>query len=448
MKKLLFICTILCLSLPWLHISAQELVNGKFENVSELCITSGQADPWVECGQETSPWKVSHGTPQAQSFIHEGVSYKMAYANAAQNYAGGTNNPSEGMFYPFLFKKGNAYIVKFLMNAKSSFRGTSSKVERIRVGLSNQLIARNNNFNVNYSSPNISDFQEIYTEQNASGTKWVTMFFAPNKDYSQLWFTLNDSRGQVFSNEFASFMFGQVEITCNEVKYTGKGGLFGIEVLSGVCSQVIQDICQVMPGNIRYVENLQNPPGVYVPNVIEEGGIWSFKSVGYNKRYNAYKYKFTIVNRNGSVIKEEEAETGVWGFWGDIYWQANVLSGVYYVSLELTNCSGTYTYKGTILVLGSLYRTEGNLSSDAFKIYPNPAQGMLNIELGEEWQNVEEIKIMDMYGAERFSLKQTARLSKSPNKIVSVDVAEYPRGRYIINIITKENLIQRHILLD
>jgi hypothetical protein len=419
---------------------SQELLNGKFEFFNTDCFI-GNKNPFIEDRCNLSPWKVSHGTPQMSNVMNTRL---MATMNSAATYGLGTSNSGEGIFYPFQFKKGNLYQLKLNIRAFSNFE--DRKVENIYVQLTNGIVPRYSNADgTNYNMPSPINSQILVHERDFRLIdKEINIIFWADRDYEQIWFTLVDTRQDNFTS-YSTLQIGQVEINCIGLKFNLATGF---EIYLAPCSQLVQDICQVMPGNIRYIESLQNSPGVYVPNVVNKGTLWEPQSIGYNRIYNAYKYKYIISNRWGATLAQGEYESGIWGL-PRITWNTdNVSEGLYYVSIELTNCSGTYTYKGTILVLSSLYRNGGNMESETLKIYPNPAQNILNIELGQTWQHIEEIKIMDMYGVERFSLKQNALVPKLQNNILSVDVAEYPRGRYIVNIITKDNLIQRHLMLN
>jgi hypothetical protein len=320
--------------------------------------------------------------------------------------------------------------------------------------------------NANYSFPQ-NERQDIWFEDNfKSPWKLIEKEFIANADFSQLWISLIDDNGDTYLQQEAYFAIGGIYISCcpydktiteftnfngplpnyvqssvtagNKISTTGlviippwsqnvnllagkevvlgagfaaQNGSFSATVIPNSCNCSIgggnvEDICNVFPGNVTYIPNA-NGPGVYVPNYFNRdvSTNWYPSSFGYAKPYNAFFWRLTIVNRWGAEVYRAENTAGVDGFVDkSITWNGgSVSTGVYFVKLDLTNCTGTFTYNGSLTVDGSPRPSALNTNSKTtpfdfarvetsfevekipekttlVSIYPNPASELVTLK--------------------------------------------------------------------
>lgn len=82
-----------------------------------------------------------------------------------------------------------------------------------------------------------------------------------------------------------------------------------------------------------------------------------------------------------------------------------------------------------VVIISSTFNTE-NLTE--FSIYPNPSQGMLNVDLKSVVTGAYDMKITDLNG--KLLLNKSIQLPNNQNIITQVDLSTFPKGMYFLNI--------------
>ena len=117
---------------------------------------------------------------------------------------------------------------------------------------------------------------------------------------------------------------------------------------------------------------------------------------------------------------------------GDHHYRAldsKVKKGViYYYRVSIVGPDGIPRYSPTVSVA-----MEKNQGDALVSLYPNPAQQTLFIEVNKERAHSGQITISDVAGVTRFDCKVEHAFEDSP---LSVPVATWPRGMYVLSIIT------------
>lgn len=114
------------------------------------------------------------------------------------------------------------------------------------------------------------------------------------------------------------------------------------------------------------------------------------------------------------------------------------LTGFNYYRLKQVDIDGHF-----ILTPARVVRFD-NIGSGAVKYYPNPTNGLLNIELPV--QIAGEIKVVNITNAAGIVLNQF-KLGSSSNPLLQLDLGKYPKGIYFIQVKTNAvNSTQRIVL--
>ena len=95
----------------------------------------------------------------------------------------------------------------------------------------------------------------------------------------------------------------------------------------------------------------------------------------------------------------------------------------------LTYESNEYCEKNNFLGLDTAVET---LGTQAITLYPNPTQGLLNLEQPEQW---EELQVVSQTGAVLLSRKKTALQD------LQLDMSAYPDGLYLLRVMDEKGLI-------
>ena len=147
-----------------------------------------------------------------------------------------------------------------------------------------------------------------------------------------------------------------------------------------------------------------------------------------------------------------------WGSWQYTYGvipnqllQSNLNSGTSYhwqvraVCGSSVNMSGFTSYN-TFSTLSSIRITAGDPElGENLKIYPNPTRGLFNISFIAEKVDNFEITIVDAFGK---------LVSKEDKKdfigeyTKQVDLSDFPRGIYMLNIRTQDSFVSKRIVLQ
>jgi uncharacterized membrane protein len=441
-----------------------------------------------------------------------------ASVSGGRNFGQTANWGSEGIFQNYNFYKGNRYYLRAFVKGYHVNDGENFDIDRVFIALTNGLAAKNVPFNQNtdYNFPS-NNRQDIWFENNfKSDWKLVEKEFIPNADYSQLWISLTDDDGDQQLRQNADFFIGGIYIACcpydklidnsnpnpeipnmvidgsiiagNKIQTIGSisvlinsgqaptlqagkevvlgagfvGGA-GFRAVTGVSCDCalgagnVVDICSVFSGGISYIGNTTGP-GVYVPNYFDRDRYanWYPISYGYSKPYNAYFWKLKILNRWGATVYEAENTSDVSGFLNQtITWNGgDVSAGTYYVNLNLTNCTSTYTYNGWLQVAGtahpnSVAAVSTNSSSarlvqpDESKIqssempdktqfediYPNPADKMIELKYSIAVSGSTRIILIDEQGKARKGIL-LEDFHPAGNFKFSYSVENFPPGIY------------------
>jgi hypothetical protein len=76
-------------------------------------------------------------------------------------------------------------------------------------------------------------------------------------------------------------------------------------------------------------------------------------------------------------------------------------------------------------------------------VYPNPSDGLINFESGGLITDPVTVKIMDFSGRILYS-----NPALSPDKVLSLDLSEYPAGIYILEMRSKGSLFTQKLILE
>ncbi len=116
----------------------------------------------------------------------------------------------------------------------------------------------------------------------------------------------------------------------------------------------------------------------------------------------------------------------------------NPVSGLNYYRLKQVDLDGRFIYTPARVV--RFDQTTQNL----VKYYPNPTNGLLNIELIQSMQA--EPKVVNISNTAGVVLEQL-KLSANSNSILQINLSNYPRGVYFVQVKTANiNSVQRIVL--
>lgn len=410
----------------------------------------------ANCG--LSPWQVSHGTPDIGitfGAIPEAFSAKV-YSGKINNPPGYFSE-GIFQNYTFI-KGNRYYLRAYVSADHPFDGGAEDVDKvfiAITNGLTGKSYPTQES--ANFDLPSVAR-QDVWHQENyKTNNQWVliNVDFVANDNYSQLWISLkdNDGSGEEGSIGIAKFEIAGLFISCypydqsfvnflqspilhlpanvaagdkieteglfnvgmgeNVKLQAGKeiglgagfvvtdGGLFTAQIKDycdcSVDGGIVQNICDVFSGGILYIPNSQGP-GVYVPKYFNRDSYanWYPSSYGYTKPYNAYYWNLKIIDRWGLSVYEANGTTGVDGFANrSITWNGgNVSAGTYYVQLDLTNCSGTYTYNNWLQVDGTPHPNSSSIISDT---KPNPSVRMATNSESNKLAVVEKTALYDIY---------------------------------------------------
>ena len=112
------------------------------------------------------------------------------------------------------------------------------------------------------------------------------------------------------------------------------------------------------------------------------------------------------------------------------------------------NGSNTSSFTGyvTFSTLSNSRITEGEVSSSInLNIYPNPTRGVFNISFVSEEIDNFEITIIDAFGK---LVSTEAKQDFVGEYTKAVDLSNWPRGIYMIQIKTMESFVYKRIVLQ
>ena len=404
------------------------------------------------------------------------------------------------------------------MRVNTVNRPDANTVEKVFMALASGLAARTNNPNApvgqqdaSYNFPSPSKKQEVWNEQNYQSRGWVLIDreFIPNSDYSQFWISLIDKEYSEIQLSAANMKFTFLNVSCCPYDFTvgsstnrssvptatnvlrtdgtvtvasGKSASFkaerevvlkpGFTAANGSsftaaiddcnCSPGggnVVNICNQFSGSVNFITS-SNGTGVYVPNIFVRNGsnYWYPTSYGYSKPYNAYHWKLEVFNRTGKKVDELEKTSGVDGFANrSIRWNAKGLStGVYNITLKLTNCSGTYTFKDQVQVSNAssriaasdkeklhlpdeyVFRNESIITSNTlYPASPNPSVGKTTIGYAIADASYVSLKLLNAMGVEIRTLVNE-EIHEIGTFKVSLDTYNLPSGIYLYELRTNQ----------
>jgi|GEM_PF-6692003 len=79
-------------------------------------------------------------------------------------------------------------------------------------------------------------------------------------------------------------------------------------------------------------------------------------------------------------------------------------------------------------------------------IYPNPAHYQLNIELNQKHPALVEIVICDLLGD--IVKNVTSNVSDVNKNLITIDISNFPKGMYIVKIITAQEVLAKSVLIQ
>lgn len=377
-----------------------QIVNGGFENYT--CENPNAptfvSDPFfkdgnVDCG--TSPWKISHGSPQIfPTYENNPNNVWCARIGSSSNIASAyspppTNKAGEGLIYQYNFEKGKPYKIEFRYKSyvKVVTTGDNNLVDKIVIQLCNGVNIRTERpLYENYNLPNCSSSQKIFAPSNVSVTNWQTqsIIFYPVRDFSQLMFYIYDdciSNSPGTGGSRAEFFIDDIQLSCgpsnSNITSTIPAGLNQSSdkiTLSNTNTTVAQSYTFAASQEVSILPNTTitagsdvlvkigglncaaepsvctSPSNIFIPNFVTpngDGANDTWKVIDQSKpnlAYNAYKIYYEIYNRWGATIScttKYAKDFGMSGFpSGAMEWDAKGVSdGVYYYLIRIYNCS-------------------------------------------------------------------------------------------------------------
>lgn len=161
---------------------------------------------------------------------------------------------------------------------------------------------------------------------------------------------------------------------------------------------------------------------------------------------------FSFVNSSGTTFDFTDASTGTVDSWAWDFGDGNTdtvqnpsntyaTSGDYTVCLTATNSAGSDTFCDTVSVLTGL---KDNAIAGV-KLFPNPSNGLMNIEFENESGSAAVVFIHDVYGRkiQETELTQTTGLVKE-----SFNVENFSKGIYFIEIQIDDKKVTRRFIVD
>ena len=113
-------------------------------------------------------------------------------------------------------------------------------------------------------------------------------------------------------------------------------------------------------------------------------------------------------------------------------------SGLDYYRLKQVDIDGHFVYTPSRLV------RFGDINSGLVKYFPNPTNGILNVELTQ--QMLKEVKVINITNISGVVLNQFKLLSNT-NPLLQLDLSKYPNGVYFVQVKTATvNSVQRVVL--
>jgi hypothetical protein len=110
-------------------------------------------------------------------------------------------------------------------------------------------------------------------------------------------------------------------------------------------------------------------------------------------------------------------------------------------SSGMTPVAGSYLYADNLAFAGSVAGVKENKFNADVKLFPNPANDKLVISVSNSKSTKGQVEIFDVTGKKIKSLNEVDFSSSLP-----IDIADLPKGQYIIKLITSEGIISRKFL--
>ncbi len=160
------------------------------------------------------------------------------------------------------------------------------------------------------------------------------------------------------------------------------------------------------------------------------------------------KANFTIVEDNSPVIKfsntSTNASTYLWNLGdGTTSQDENVehtytANGSYTINLQSTNDCGN-SEKEETLTIGTV-GFEG-IAKASIKIYPNPANDYVKIDLGKDYNQVKSVAIVNSFG-------QTLYLTKEVNQsVLNLSVKDLNSGVYFVRVLSNKGVFVLELVI-
>ena len=112
-------------------------------------------------------------------------------------------------------------------------------------------------------------------------------------------------------------------------------------------------------------------------------------------------------------------------------------AGTYHVTLYVENSAGSGFYSLPITVEGCAGLQE---NENDFRIYPNPAATLLNIESSNEF-SIESVTLIDAMG--RVVLNEPIRNAKT-----AIDISDFPNGMYVVRLFSSRGNFNKSLLIQ
>jgi len=162
---------------------------------------------------------------------------------------------------------------------------------------------------------------------------------------------------------------------------------------------------------------------------------------------------FTYIDANGNVVFNPSPlnalNTYSWNYGdggtGNIALGAHTYaaSGTYNVCLTMTNqlgCTGTFCMPVTVTIVGIQEQTAENFN---LNIFPNPANGSVNLSFNLIKPSEVSIELYDILGSKYYTESQS---KNSGINTTSIDLSNYNTGVYFIKLSTEDLIISKMII--
>ena len=109
-------------------------------------------------------------------------------------------------------------------------------------------------------------------------------------------------------------------------------------------------------------------------------------------------------------------------------------------TVDINGCSAV----ATVMIYVDSCNTGISENFANLMIYPNPSNGIVNIEFNNSDNNFDFIKVLNVLGEEVFEINE---ISENKN-ITTLDFSNHTKGVYLLKIKTSKGIINRKLVIE